>query len=418
VIDTACSSSLVAAHCARGVVTGRSSLGGGGGGGGSTTAGAVAAGAAMILAPHVTGILAAAGMLSPDGRCKTLDAAADGYVRTEAVWALPLWSVDTPTASSATAATAAATVRAAPALLVTSAVNQDGRSSSLTAPNGPSQQEVLAAAARGAFPALAKPADMLEMHGTGTALGDPIEFGAVVAFIAAAHESYTRLRGADEAGGGKLGGGMAPRPTLALSSIKSSFGHSESTAGAWGLIHAVSQLHRREGGQMQHLRALNPYVAQVVDRRGEPTSAAAARRQDRASALSMPRHTGNGGGAFTVCGVSSFAFQGTNAHALVSASSASAPRSVVAIGALGSLRASLLDRKKTWCAVQPPSLLTQLMGISCGGGVGTAVMLADFSSPRHVNLAAQHACLGHRVVRPTPYVHLYPECERLLHLIG
>jgi len=79
---------------------------------------------------------------APDGRCKTLDAAADGYVRTEAVWALPLWSVERPTSSSSAATAAAAAVRAAPALLVSSAVNQDGRSSSLTAPHGPSQQEV------------------------------------------------------------------------------------------------------------------------------------------------------------------------------------------------------------------------------------------------------------------------------------
>jgi len=395
VIDTACSSSLVAAHFARGVVTEGSSLRGGGS---STTAGAVAAGAAMILAPHVTGILAAAGMLAPNGRCKTLDEAADGYVRTEAVWALPLWSVDTSTASSATATAAVAAVRAAPAMLLSSAVNQDGRSSTLTAPNGPSQQEVLAAAVHGAHPAVAKPVDMMEMHGTGTALGDPIEFGAAVAVISVAHESDVRLKRVDEVGGDGVEGVMARRPTLTLSSIKSSFGHSESTAGAWGLIHAASQLHRRGGGQVPHLRALNPYVAQVIDRRGESTPAAAAHRQDHASAMSAPRHTGDGGRAVTVCGVSSFAFQGTNAHALVSASTASTPQSVVAIGSLGSLHVGLLDRKNIWCAVQPPPVLTQFLGVSRGGGVGTAVMLADLSSPRHVDLAAQYTCLGHRVV--------------------
>ena len=97
------------------------------------------------------------------------------------MWALTLWS--------AAAATPAPAVRAAAALLLSSAVNQDGRSSSLTAPNGPSQQVVLAAAAaaRGALPALDRPPDRLEMHGTGTALGDPIEFGATVAVHSAAH---------------------------------------------------------------------------------------------------------------------------------------------------------------------------------------------------------------------------------------
>jgi 3-oxoacyl-(acyl-carrier-protein) synthase/acyl carrier protein len=393
-VDTACSSSLVAAHLARGVITG--------GGGGTATAGAVAAGAALILSPQATGIFAAAGMLSPDGRCKTLDAAADGYVRTEAVWALPLWSTERPTSSSATAAAAAAAVRAAPALLVSSAVNQDGRSSSLTAPNGPSQQETITGAARAAFPSLSKPADALEMHGTGTALGDPIEFGAAVAVISAAHEGFARLSGAASEGAEGSATAALLRPTLALSSIKSSFGHSEAAAGVWGLVHAASQLHRRGGGQVPHLRALNPYVAQVIDRRGESTPAAAARRQDHAS-ITSTRHAGGGGGGGTslsVCGVSSFAFQGTNAHALVGAAATSAPKSAVAVGALGGRRAGLLDRKKIWCAVQPPPLLTRCLGVNANndGGIQTAVMLADLSSPRHVSLATQHAVLGNRVV--------------------
>ena len=98
-------------------------------------------------------------MLTLDGRCKTLDAAADGYVRTDAVIVIRL---DAPPDSSAPPSSSV--------VLRGTFVNQDGRSSSLTAPNGPSQQAVI----RGAL--LAAGADqgdvhLLEMHGTGTPLG-------------------------------------------------------------------------------------------------------------------------------------------------------------------------------------------------------------------------------------------------------
>jgi acyl transferase domain-containing protein len=100
-----------------------------------------------------------AGMLSPEGRCKTFDAAADGYVRAEAAGVLLLQHT-----------TSAKQGIQLLAVLAGSAVNQDGRSSSLTAPNGPAQQEVLRAAlADGGL----TPADLtgLSMHGTGTPLG-------------------------------------------------------------------------------------------------------------------------------------------------------------------------------------------------------------------------------------------------------
>jgi acyl transferase domain-containing protein len=100
-------------------------------------------------------------MLSPEGRCKTLDASADGYVRAEAAGMLLL-----VTAASSTPGRLLATS----ALLASTAVNQDGRSSSLTAPNGPSQQAVI----RAALAAAGMEADavgLLEMHGTGTPLG-------------------------------------------------------------------------------------------------------------------------------------------------------------------------------------------------------------------------------------------------------
>ena len=102
-------------------------------------------------------------MLSPEGRCKTLDAAADGYVRAEAVGIMMLVQ-----ASSAGGTPA---LLSSSAVLAATAVNQDGRSSSLTAPNGPSQQAVIRAAlaAAGMGP---QDIGLLEMHGTGTPLGE------------------------------------------------------------------------------------------------------------------------------------------------------------------------------------------------------------------------------------------------------
>ncbi|KAI8473968.1 MAG: beta-ketoacyl synthase, partial [Monoraphidium minutum] len=142
-VDTACSSSLVAAHFAAGQIAGHASAGG------------VAAGAGLLLSPEPTAMFAKAGMLAPDGRCKTLDAAADGYVRAEAVGVLAL---------RALAATGGG---ACLAILAGSAVNQDGRSSGLTAPNGPAQQDVVRAALAAAG---LSPGDVaaVEMHGTGT----------------------------------------------------------------------------------------------------------------------------------------------------------------------------------------------------------------------------------------------------------
>jgi acyl transferase domain-containing protein len=97
-----------------------------------------------------------AGMLAPDGRCKTLDAAADGYVRAEAAGVMVLQLL----------AGAGEAPAGCQALIRGTAVNQDGRSSSLTAPNGPAQQEVVRAALAAAGLGAAD-VSTLQMHGTG-----------------------------------------------------------------------------------------------------------------------------------------------------------------------------------------------------------------------------------------------------------
>lgn len=109
-------------------------------------------------------------MLAPDGRCKALDPAADGYVRSEAAAAVVLRAVDSVTAAATERASSAAAV-----LLLGAAVNQDGRSSSLTAPNGPSQQALIRSALSGATlpPACM---NLLSMHGTGEERGECVSW--------------------------------------------------------------------------------------------------------------------------------------------------------------------------------------------------------------------------------------------------
>ena len=159
-VDTACSSSLVGLevavrHMEHGLVSDAS----------------LVLGVNLTLSMMTYSLLSYAGMLTPDGRCKTLDASADGYTRGEACNALMLLE-GVPAAGPAGAA------------VVGCAVNQDGRSSSLTAPNGPSQQAVI----RAAIADSAVPAEGvlgLQMHGTGTALGDPIEVSALSGVVLA-----------------------------------------------------------------------------------------------------------------------------------------------------------------------------------------------------------------------------------------
>ena len=392
-----------------------------GSGFGGVTVGAVAAGAALVLAPHATSIFAAAGMLAPDGRCKTLDADADGYVRTEAVWAMPLWSTTAGGVRGAASPAAAAVIRASSTTMVSSAVNQDGRSASLTAPNGPSQQAVLTAAARGASPALDRPADALEMHGTGTALGDPIEFGAAVAVFAAAREGFARFerfskgggmrpssdgnrgnrpssdgKDASAANGTAANGTPSPSPSRAngtpntprtdaehtphhtvipafLSGIKSARGHAEAAAGAWGLIHAASQLTTRRGGATNHLREINPHVARVLRLRADTVPVAAPRRQDRGWASPHNHERVSSRLGIHVHGASSFAFQGTNAHALVAVDGSKPPRREM------TKTVAAFDRSRAWCAPLAPPALTRVAGYDTFRR--RVRIVADFASP-------------------------------------
>ena len=300
--DTACSSSLVAASLAASAL--RSNF----------SPKALCAGVNMTVYLQTTLMFHAAGMLSADGRCKTLDAAADGYVRAEACAALKL--------------TTSPYKEGLPVTLKGVSVNQDGRSSSLTAPNGPAQQSVMRAALRmDAGLSLSN----LHMHGTGTALGDPIEVGAASAVLAA----QPIAKGA---------AGKSGRLLVAISAGKSSIGHCEPAAGVSGLVQAIHGLCVGAAQPILHLTRINPHLE------GSLQGAVAA-----GMPFLLPRSAAGRGYSSAQgpgsCGVSSFAFQGTNAHAVVG-------RGAALPAALPSCKGRPWQRTHCWVIPMPHALQT------------------------------------------------------------
>src|SRR5579864_6169478 len=253
-VDTACSSSLVATHLAM------ESLRRG------ECAAALAGGVNLLLGPASTIAMCKLRALSPSGRCRTFDAAADGYVRAEGGGLLVLKRL-------ADARLAGDRVLA---LLRGSAVNHDGRSGGLTVPNGRAQEAVIRSALAAA--ALAPAAiDYVEAHGTGTQLGDPIEIHALARVF---------------------GPGRPPERPLVVGSVKTNLGHLEAAAGCASLIKVVLAMQESEIPAHLHLRQLNPHI-EVGDFPLRIPSAPLPW-----PAAERPR----------LAGVSSFGIGGTNAH--------------------------------------------------------------------------------------------------------
>ncbi|WP_456303956.1 SDR family NAD(P)-dependent oxidoreductase [Falsiroseomonas stagni] len=259
VLDTACSSSLVALHLAvQAIRRGECGM-------------ALAGGVNLALGSGTTSALQGLSMLAPDARCKAFDARADGFVRADGCGVVVLKRLSEATAAGDRIL----------AIIRGTAVNQDGRSSGLTAPSGAAQEAVIRAAlADAGLPPDA--IDAIEAHGTGTALGDPIEMHA--------------LR--------NVFGPSRDRP-LMVGSVKTNIGHAEAAAGIAGLIKAVQMLRHGQVPPSLHFGALNPHIDLGGADLRVPTSLAPA-------AL---RHVG----------VSSFGFSGTNAHAVLEAPPAPAP---------------------------------------------------------------------------------------------
>lgn len=256
-IDTACSSSLVAVHLACcSLRAGESTL-------------ALAGGVNLILSPAVTISFTKAGAMAPDGRCKTFDARANGYVRSEGAGLVVLKLLSRALADGDPIY----------AVIRGSAVNQDGRSNGLMAPNPLAQQAVLREAYRRAA---VSPGDVqyVEAHGTGTFLGDPIEAKALGAVLA-----LDRLPG---------------RP-CALGSVKTNIGHPEAAAGIAGLIKVALALKHHEIPPSLHFQEPNPLI---------PFDDLRLRVQTTLGP--WPAASGP-----ALAGVSSFGFGGTNAHVVL-----------------------------------------------------------------------------------------------------
>ena len=254
-VDTACSSSLVATHQAvTGLQRGDADL-------------ALAGGVNIILSGRLLEFRANAGMLSPDGQCKTFDASANGYVRGEGCGILVLKRL----------ADAEADGDRIWGVIRGTALNQDGASPGLTVPNGAAQERVILAALERAG-VLASDIDYLEAHGTGTEVGDPIEIGATAAV-------YARERGAD-------------RPLL-IGSVKTNIGHLESAAGVAGLIKTVLSINR--GLIPKHLHFQNPNPEMDWERLPLQVT-------------SDPTPWPDGTDRPPLAGVSGFGWSGTNAH--------------------------------------------------------------------------------------------------------
>ncbi|MRG94790.1 type I polyketide synthase [Polyangium spumosum] len=256
-MDTACSSSLVAvAQACQSLRMGDSDL-------------VLAGGVNAILSPMTMAMLVETQAMSPDGRCKALDSRANGFVRGEGCGVVVLKRLSDALRDGDR-------VRA---LIRGWSVNQDGRSTGLTTPNVLSQQVMLRQALERAH---LSPSDIgyIEMHGTGTSLGDPIEA-----------EALREVFGEPRADGS----------SCVLGAVKSNIGHLEGAAGIAGLIKIVLAMEHQRIPKNLHFRRLNPRI----DLQGSPLVVPT-------EPVPWPR-----GHEPRRAGVSSFGFSGTNAHVIL-----------------------------------------------------------------------------------------------------
>ncbi len=268
-IDTACSSSLVAVHLGCQSLRNRE------------CSMALAGGVTLHLEPEHYIAMAKLGMLAPDGRCKTFDARANGFVPGEGCGMVVLKRL----------ADALQNGDRIYAVIRGSAVNHDGRTNVLTAPNGLAQQDVMRAALRNAqVPGAGL--SYIETHGTGTALGDPIEFEAIAKVA---------------------GENLTLEPRCALGAVKTNIGHLEAAAGVAGLIKAALALEHEEIPPNLHYLQSNPHLSFEGTRFYVPQQP-----------CSWPR-----GESIRFAGVSSFGFGGTNAHIVLEESPRLARRAEV-----------------------------------------------------------------------------------------
>ncbi|WP_038200553.1 hybrid non-ribosomal peptide synthetase/type I polyketide synthase, partial [Vibrio nigripulchritudo] len=252
-VDTACSSSLVSIDLAVSKLrAGECKL-------------AIAGGINLILSPEPYLFTCQARMLSPDGRCATFDENANGIARGEGAGVVLLKRLSDAEKDGDPIL----------GLITGTAVNQDGRSASLTAPNGLSQRKLLDASLSKAG-LRGGELDYIECHGTGTALGDPIELEAISQAFSDSRDS-----------------------ALVLGAVKTNLGHLEGAAGIVGFIKSLGVINRRTAPANIHFSTLNPKIDLGNLKAVIP----------RDSVTLSPGEKG-----YISAGVSSFGYGGTNAH--------------------------------------------------------------------------------------------------------
>lgn len=231
---------------------------------------ALAGGVHLNLTPQSTMYTCLVQAVSADGRCKTFDAAADGYGRGEGCGMVVLKRLSDAVASGDLIY----------AVIHGSAVNHDGPSGGLTVPSGPAQEAVVqqALAAAGVEPGAI---DYIEAHGTGTPLGDPIEVRALGRVFGPSHSQ--------------------DHPLL-IGSVKTNIGHLEAASGVAGLIKVALALHHGEVPPHLHFQQPNPHI----DWANLPIAVPTTRTPWPADATKT-----------RLAGVSSFGMTGTNAHVIV-----------------------------------------------------------------------------------------------------
>ena len=265
-IDAACSSSLVAVHNACVYLrTGQCRM-------------ALAGGVNVILSPEIGITFSKAHMMAGDGRCKTFDSRADGFVRAEGCGLIVLKRLSDAVSDGDRIL----------ALIRGSAINQDGRTSGLTIPNVSAQESVIREALANSG-ARADEVGYIEAHGTGTALGDPIEARALARVFAP---------------------GRPSDHPLVIGAVKTNVGHLEAAGGIAGLMKTVLILQRETVPANLHFRKINPHV----EWGGLPV------------VLPLEKRAWKRGKGPRLAGVSAFGFSGTNAHVILEEAPASARR--------------------------------------------------------------------------------------------
>ncbi|MPY55271.1 type I polyketide synthase, partial [Streptomyces acidicola] len=268
-VDTACSSALVAIHRAiQAMRAGQSEM-------------AIAGGVNTIVSVDGHISISKAGMLSPDGRCKTFSDRADGYARGEGVGMLVLKRLSAAERDG----------DHIHGLIRSTTENHGGRSNSLTAPNSKAQAALLREAYRkaGIDP---RTVGYVEAHGTGTKLGDPVEINGLKAAFRELYEDH---------------GASVEETHCGIGSVKTNIGHLELAAGAAGVIKVLLQMRHRTLVKSLHCENVNPYI----DLEGSPFRLVRERQPWPA-----PRD-GEGRELPRRAGVSSFGFGGVGAHVVL-----------------------------------------------------------------------------------------------------